>query len=185
MLTRGAFSPATRAAYHAILLFSAGRVLQCAPIMKGSPRRCGSHSLGARQQWPGVWRQRPSEKSRPRRLTRLGPWGSTRGHATEERLRVDPQPSHQVKIPTPTVIVVARHRGTNIRNRAWALTECVPDRWTPPVGRDCTFNLEARCGDSPAEPIGKLERWLSGCPGSSWGRIWGQRGLNRRRQPSQ
>jgi hypothetical protein len=53
------------------------------------------------------------------------------------------------------------HR-TVISDPIWALTECVSDRWIPPIGRDCTFNLVGRCGDAPAEPIEKLERRHSG-----------------------
>jgi len=84
-------------------------------------------------------------------------------------VRANPEALHQVKIGLPPVIVVARHRsGAAVSDRPWALTECVPDRATPPVGGDCTFNLVGRRGDSPAEPAGKRERRLSGRRACRW-----------------
>jgi hypothetical protein len=54
--------------------------------------------------------------------------------------------------------VVARHRSRAvISDRPGALTERVPDRATAPVRSDRTLNLVSRRGDSPAEPIGKLD----------------------------
>jgi hypothetical protein len=53
-------------------------------------------------------------------------------------------------------------RRTVISDRSWALTECVSDRWIPPIGRDCTFNLVGRCGDAQLNPLGNLSEGIAG-----------------------
>jgi hypothetical protein len=78
-------------------------------------------------------------------------------------VRANPQASQQVEIGLPPVIVVARQCSrAAVSDRPRALIELVPGRATRPVGGDYTFNLIGRRGDSPAEPVGKLDQRLSG-----------------------
>ena len=84
---------------------SAGRSPAMRSDHEGKPRRCGSHSLGARQQWPGVCRQRPFA------VTAIGELPHSSGQPLRRARRTEHRRQEPLCNPPGTTKLPVRWRG--------------------------------------------------------------------------